>query len=102
MKTLISACALLAFLAANTLPIDASAQTSGGAAAPAPESSAPAVAPTTPAAPTTKSPTHKTTKHTTKKKTKPKATKSSTNKKAAKPATQGSLQIATPTRHPAA
>ena len=74
MKTIVSAFALLAFLAANTLPSVVYAQPAPGA--------------TTPAA---KQPTHKTTKHSAKKKTKAKPVKSSTNKNSAKKSTQSSL-----------
>jgi hypothetical protein len=85
MKTVASAVALLAFLAANTLPSNVYAQPATGAAAPAPESAG--AAGTT----TAKQPTHKATKHTAKKKTKSKPVKSSTNKKSTKKSTQSSL-----------
>lgn len=83
MKTLVSAFAILAFLAANSLSWHAYAQAPAGAAAPAtnvgPEPSAPA---------STKHATHKTTKHTAKKKSKGKPVKSST---VSKKSTQSSL-----------
>lgn len=85
MKTLVSAFALLAFLAVNTLTSDAYAQPAAGATTPAPGSAAPAAASPTPS---TKHTTHKTTKHTAKKKNKSKPMKSSTANK--KP-TQSSL-----------
>jgi hypothetical protein len=88
MKTVASAVALLAFLAANTLPSNVyaqPAQPATGAAVPAPESAG--AAGTT----TAKQPTHKATKHTAKKKTKSKPVKSSTNKKSTKKSTQSSL-----------
>ena len=80
MKTLITAVALLAFLAGNAVSTGAFAQASS-AGAPPPSANAPAVAPTTPATgPETtppKSPTHKTTHRTTKKSHHAKSTKSS-------------------------
>ena len=90
MKTFVSALALLAFLAANTLPSVVYAQPAAGGTtpAPAPESAAPAPAATTPAA---KHPTHKTTKHSAKKRTKAKPVKSSSNKNSAKRPTQSLL-----------
>jgi hypothetical protein len=93
MKTLITAIALVAFVAANGFMTSAYAQAPAGGAAPAPN--APVVAPTTPASPAAapaKSTTHKGTKKSATKKTK-KSTKSSAKKKSAKPSTQGSLGV---------
>jgi len=94
MKTLVTAIALFAFVAADSLVVSAYAQAPSGSVTTAPAMNAPAVAPTTPtttmAAPK-KATSHRVSRKSTKRTTRHKTAKSSATKKSTKPATQGSL-----------